>query len=320
MTETEKYIIEKYCADLNVYGGGDFFAALSDAVKTAFAPALKPLCVVICLTVAAAAVKAFSDSVLTDDAPISMCLTLIASVMIYTSVRTAYDAASACFTGVDILMNSMIGVMCAMYGLSGAVVGGSAAVTVLMAVMQTVRLVCTKLLLPLLLFCLGGSVLSGLGFDPGAGKLVGAVKKAVIFLCAGSGAVVCFVFAYQTVIIKSADGAALRALKFGASSFIPIVGASLSESLSTVLSALSSVRAYAGLGGVLSILLLILPPLLLSLCCRVSLKAGSFLSELFGLTKLSALFEDGCSLLSVLSAVVITVGAVFSVACGLFAL
>ena len=212
------------------------------------------------------------------------------------------------------LMDSMIAVMCAMYGLTGSVVGGSAAVTVLMAVMQAVRLVCTKLLLPLILFCLGASVLSGLGFSAGADKVVNTVKRAVIFICGAAGAVVCFALAYQTVIVKTADGAALRALKFGASSFIPVIGASLSESLSSVTS------AHAGLGGVLSILALTLPPLLLILSCRLALKAGSLLSSMLGLDRAGALFEDGCSILSILSAAVITVGAVFTVACGLFAL
>ena len=321
MTETETYILERYAKDLTFYENGfDFFASLSEALKTALRPALGPLCMIVCLVVAAAAVKAFSDSVSSEGAPFTMCMTLICSGVIYASVKTAYDAALYCLQGIDILMDSMIAVMCAMYGLSGSVAGGSAAVTVLMAVMQAVRLICTKLLMPLVLFCLCGSAISGFGFDAGAGKLVGAVKKAVIFLCTAAGSVVCFALAYQTVIIKTADGAALRTLKFGASSFVPIVGASLSESLSTVLSALSAVRSYAGLGGILSITVLTLPPVVLIAACRLSLRAGSFLSELFGLGKAASLFEDGCSVLSILSAIVITVGAVFSVSCGLFAL
>ena len=321
MTETEKYIIENYCGDLTYYESGtDFFSALSDSFGNAFSPAFGSLCLIVCLIAALAAVKALSDSFITDGAPFELCMTLICSGVIYGSVRTAYDAAALCLGGIDILMDSMIAVMCAMYGLTGSVVGGSAAVTVLMAVMQAVRLVCTKLLLPLILFCLGASVLSGLGFSAGADKVVNTVKRAVIFICGAAGAVVCFALAYQTVIVKTADGAALRALKFGASSFIPVIGASLSESLSSVTSALASVKAHAGLGGILSILALTLPPLLLILSCRLALKAGSLLSSMLGLDRAGALFEDGCSILSILSAAVITVGAVFTVACGLFAL
>lgn len=321
MTETETYIIENYCSDLTYYERGtDFFSALSDSFKSAFAPAIGSLCLIACLVVALAAVKALTDSFSTDGAPFTLCMTLICSGVIYASVKTAYDAAQICLTGIDLLMDSMIAVMCASYGLSGSVVGGSVAVTVLMAVMQAVRLVSTKLLLPLIFFCLGASLLSGLGFNAGTAGITLAVKRAVIFLCAASGAVICFALAYQTVIVKTADCATLRALKFGASSFVPIIGASLSESLSSVISALASVRAHAGLGGILSILALTLPPLLVIIACRLALKTGSLLSSSLGLEQTGTLFEDGCSLLSVLSAAVITVSAVFIVACGLFAL
>ena len=218
MTETEKYIIENYCGDLTYYESGtDIFSALSDSFQSTFSPAFGSLCIIVCLIAALAAVKALSDSFLTDGAPFELCMTLICSGVIYGSVRVAYDAAAACLNGMDILMDSMIAVMCVMYGLSGSVVGGSAAVTVLMAVMQAVRLVCTKLLLPHILFCLGASVLSGLGFNAGADKVVITVKRAVVFICGAAGAVVCFALAYQTVIVKTADGAALRALKLGAS-------------------------------------------------------------------------------------------------------
>ena len=321
MTETEKYIIENYCKDLTYYeNGAGFFGVLSDSFKSAFQPAIGSLCLIVCLIVAAAAVKALSDSVLTDSAPFTLCMTLVCSGVILASVKTAYDAAKVCLTGIDALMDSMIAVMCALYGLSGSIVGGSAAVTVLMAVMQAVRLVCTKLLLPLITVCLGCSLLSGLGFNTGLKGAANAVRRAVVFLCAASGTVICFALAYQTVIVKTADGAALRTLKFGASSFIPIIGASLSESLSSVISAISAVRAYAGLGGILSILALTVPPVVIIITCRLALKAGSLLSSTLGLEYTAPLFEDGCSLLSVLLAVVITVSAVFCIACGLFAL
>ena len=187
-----------------------------------------------------------------------------------------------------------------------------------MLVLQIMRLVSDKVLFPLTFMLFGVSLLSALGFDAGAKHISKTVKRAAVFLCSASGAIVCAVLSYQTVIAKAADGAALRTVKFASASFVPIVGSSLSESVSAVSTAISAVKSAAGAGGVISLCVIILPAVVSVVLSKLCVRVCSSLCTLLDVGALTAFFDECGEILSVLLAVVLTVSVIFTVACALF--
>ncbi len=318
MQELESYIAEQYCAGVKIYGSEAAADALFSALKENARPALGSLCLLLGLVFAAALIKSFSSALSEHNAPVDICVSLICSVAVYESLKYAYDAVNAALSGIGILMDTMSAAMCAMYGLSGNIAAGSSAVSTLMLALQIMRLISGRILLPLLLICFGCSLVSGFGFDAGLSGVSDAVKRAVTFLCAGSAAVVCALLSYQTVIVKAADNAALKTVKFASSSFIPIIGSSFSESVSAVSAALSTVRGAAGAGGIISIGIIIIPAALTVISSKLCMRLSGALCGLFELDRLKTFFENNNDILSVLLAVMLTSGVIFTVACALF--
>ena len=318
MQELQSYIANEYCAGVATYGSEEAVNALFSALKENAKPALGSLCLLLGLVFTAALIKSFSSALSEHTAPFDICVSLICSAAVYSSLKFSYDAVSTALSGIGILMDTMSVAMCAMYGLSGNIAAGSSAVSVLMLSLQIMRLISGRVLLPLILICFGCSLINGFGFENGLSNVSSTVRRAAVFLCAASAAVVCALLSYQTVIAKTADNAALRTVKFASSSFIPVVGSSLSESVSAVSTALSSVRAAAGAGGVISLGVIVIPAALTVISSKLCMRLSSGLCGILGMDKLRSFFDESNEILSLLLAVVLTAGVIFSVACAHF--
>jgi len=318
MQELQSYIAEEYCAGVKIYGADEASDALLSSLNGSLKPALVSVFVLLGLVVIAALLKAFSSALSENSEIYDLCVCLICSAATYEVLRSAYDAVSVSLSGVAILMDTMSAAMCAVYGLTGNIVGGTSSVSVLMLALQIMRLLSDKLLFPLALSLFGVSLVSVLGFDAGLKRVSKTVKRAVIFLCSASGAAVCAVLSYQTVIAKAADGAALRTVKFASSSFVPIVGSSLSESFAAVTTSISAVRAAAGAGGIISICVIVLPAVVSVVLSKFCVRVCSFLSALLEVGALTVFFDECGEILSILLSVILTVSVIFTVACALF--
>lgn len=318
MPELQSYIADQYCKGVTIYNTESAADALFSALKENSKPALGSLFLLLGLVFAAALIKSFSSALSEHNEPTDICVSLICSAAVYESVKFAYDAVSTAMSGIGILMDTMSAAMCAMYGLSGNIAAGSSAVSVLMLVLQIMRLVSDKILFPLILICFGASLVSVFGFDAGLSGVSNVVKRSALFLCTASAAIVCALLSYQTVIAKAADNAALKTVKFASSSFIPIIGSSFSESVSAVSTALSSVRGAAGAGGIISIGVILIPAVLAVVSSKLCMRLSADICGLFELDRLKTFFDGNNEILSILLAVMLTAGVIFTVACALF--
>lgn len=318
MQDLQGYIIENYFADVPLYDGGSVAAAVMPQIKQSVIPLIGTLATLLCLIIGAAVIRSAAAALYGDDTMSDICVCIACSLSVYGIIKTAYTAVRDSFLGVSALMDAMTGAMCVSYGLTGNVVGGSSAVSVIWLSLQILRIVCTSVLLPLTLVCFGVSLLGCFGFDAGLSRVCRTVKRAAVILCTALAAAVCAVLAYQAVIGRAADNAALRTVRFASASFVPVIGSSLSESAATVSAALSAVRTSAGLGGVVSILALTAPAAAVTVGSKLCMRVSSFLCSVLGIDAPGAFFDDCGQILSVLLATDLTVCVIFTVACALF--
>ncbi len=115
------------------------------------------------------------------------------------------------------------------------------------------------------------------------GKLLG--KTAVWLLSLGmmlfSG-----LLSLQNLTARAADNLGTRALKFSISSFVPVVGGSLSEAFSTIRGCLHLLHSTLGAFGAAATVLIVLPPLLQCIGWSVLLSVCHTAAELFELRAL----------------------------------
>lgn len=95
--------------------------------------------------------------------------------------------------------------------------------------------------------------------------------------------------AVQSFTSAAADTAASRALKFGASSFVPIIGGSVSEAYSTVYSGIGVIRSGVGGIGIAAVAFMLLKPMVTLICVRVILGIAKLMSELLGINSAAEL-------------------------------
>lgn len=137
----------------------------------------------------------------------------------------------------------------------------------------------------------------------GAGKLIG---KTAVWLLTFGMLLFTGLLSLQSFVSSAADGIGTRALKFSLSSFVPVVGGSLSELFTTVRGCLQLLRSTLGGFGVLATALILLPPLLRCFGWSILLSVCRTAAELFELRPMIAVLETARStvkcLIGVLSA------------------
>ena len=127
-------------------------------------------------------------------------------------------------------------------------------------------------------FGLAASLLCAFG-DDGTLAIARSIKNFFVFCVGTLSAILGATLSLQTAIASAADGAAIRAARYAATGFIPVVGAAVSGALSTLVSGLTYAKSIIGAGGIAVILITSLSPLLMLLLYRVCILCASFFAE-----------------------------------------
>ncbi len=130
-----------------------------------------------------------------------------------------------------------------------------------------------------------GAVLSALEVMDGThiGRIGGFVRRAFFVIIGALTALMSAVLALQSVIASHTDTAAVRTVRYAASSMIPIVGGTVSTALSTLAGGISYARGIVGGGAIAAIVSIALVPfvtlLMYKLCFSVAIMLTGMCSD-----------------------------------------
>ena len=127
-------------------------------------------------------------------------------------------------------------------------------------------------------FGIAASILCAFG-DDSTLAISRSVKSFFVFCVGAVSAILGATLSLQTAIASAADGAAIRAARYAATGFIPVVGAAVSGALSTLVSGLTYAKSIIGAGGITVILITSLSPLFMLLLYRFCVLCASFFAE-----------------------------------------
>lgn len=150
------------------------------------------------------------------------------------------------------------------------------------------------------LFCL--SILSTICSQVSLSSFTSSIKKLFMTLFTFMLVIYSFIYGIQTTLAKSTDSLGLRTIRFAMGSFIPVVGSTLAEAYSAVREGLSYMRITAGLGGILLLLLLVVPVLVSVWLFDWMLGCSHTIAECLGCTSSARMLADTRSILQMLSA------------------
>ncbi len=154
------------------------------------------------------------------------------------------------------------------------------------------------LLVSLALGCTG-SVAEGFCLD----RFSGMIHKTILWILGLFSTLFAGFLSLQQMVAAAGDSLSSRVVKFSLSSFVPVVGGVLSEAYNTVVGCGTLLRSTVGAFGLLSVVLVIAPPLLSCVCWNVGLHLAGGTAALFGLDPLERLCRTAAGAVKVLIAV-----------------
>lgn len=165
-----------------------------------------------------------------------------------------------------------------------------------------------------------GFAVSGTVFQQfGLSGFIDGIKKFVMTVISVFTMVFSFILGLQTVLAKSADSLGLKTARLALGSFVPIVGGTLSEALTTVKEGFGVIRSVAGVGGIVVILLLILPTAVSLFTNNMILSFCHMAAEMMGCGNSARIIDGVKSVLSILCAIVYATTLLFIMAMIIFA-
>ena len=175
--------------------------------------------------------------------------------------------------------------------------------TTLLAAVQLLLWLVRRAVFPCLLVSLAlgctGSVSEGFCLD----RLSGVFHKAILWMLGLFTTLFSGLLSLQQMVATAGDSLSGRVVKFSLSSFVPVVGGVLSEAYNTIIGCGTLLRSTVGAFGLLSVVLVVLPPLLSCVCWNVGLHLAGGVASLFGLGSLDTLCRTAAGAVRVLIAV-----------------
>ncbi len=153
--------------------------------------------------------------------------------------------------------------------------------------------------MPFLSAVLAVTLVSAINPSLDLGSLAESVKKLVIWVLGIVMTLFTGLLSIQSFAGAAADNLSARAVKFAASSFIPVIGGSVSEAYSAVKGSIGVIRTSVGVIGVIIMSVIVAKPLLTLLAVKLAVWIGATINDIFGISNSGGLLKSINSVLSI---------------------
>lgn len=227
-------------------------------------------------------------------------------------VSSAFSVLSA----LSVFTTTFAGAFCAIVSSSGNISGGLmySAMTVFSDTLFSGLL--SELCQPVvsLMCCL--SFLSCFDFYGFCAGLCSAFKKVYVFFMSFIGTVFSGIITIKGVLSEGADTVTARSIRFIVGKSLPVVGGTVSETYSALISSLSIIKNTVGIFGIITVIVTVLPTLAELLSWILAIDIALILCSSFGADKIRPMLSVLKDTLVLLVATIIIVAAIFIVSVG----
>ena len=134
---------------------------------------------------------------------------------------------------------------------------------------------------------------------------ISGIRKAIVSILTAINGISTAILMAQSRISSTVDRVAARAAKASLTALVPIVGTSLSESLSIILGSLDIAKTTVGIYSIITVMLLFLSPLVRLLLWKLVLWGGAALFDAVGLKAETGMVRSLSSILTILIGVIL---------------
>lgn len=230
---------------------------------------------------------------------------LVCVLIVSDSLTDSINALIGSVNSINEFMISYIPVFTGAATASGNAVSAAGYYSVMFFVCELMAYTSSKLLMPLISCVTALSFISAINPSLNLGKAAQSVKG---FVTKALGFIMLIFTALMTITGLSgnaADTLGSKTIRFAASSFIPVIGSSVSEAYSAVKSSLGVIRTSVGVIGVIIVFIIVLRPLLLVISMKIAVSLAETLHSMFSLESSAGILSGINSVLSIAMSIVI---------------
>lgn len=232
----------------------------------------------------------------------AVCSVLAGAAMMTASVSDAVCSAQQTLETGSVFISSFIPAFAGIVAMSGRVSSAAVFNSIVMGGAQIYMQLAANVLMPIttaiMSITLAGSVNTDLKLD----ALSSAAKKIIIWVLGLIMTVFVALLGIQSFITVPADTVGLKAARFTVANGVPFVGSAISDALSVMQGGIHIIRGNFGTFGIIAGAVLIFPSIISAVCYKFVLTLGGAISDLFGLSSLSALIRSAEGVMSIVVA------------------
>ncbi|MBE6605935.1 MAG: hypothetical protein E7635_02720 [Ruminococcaceae bacterium] len=229
---------------------------------------------------------------------------LCVCVYIFTSVASLFDIVYTYLNSLASFANALTPFITIAYAAGGNINAASVSSTGLLLCITVIENMNAYLLFPVLRLSAVMTIASSAAPSLKTGVLGRFLRGFLMLLIGLTVAAISAIMSFQQTLAASADSLTARAVRFAASSFIPIVGSAVSDAIRTVSGSISYIRTSVGGIGIIVIVIMTLPLFATLMLSRINLALCASLSDMLGCERECKTLKEAGGLVNFLIALV----------------
>ncbi len=294
--------------------------ALSSFISSSMGSALRLFLTLSALVLMSAVLGTLGSSMSGDSVQgaVRFCSCILIMSVVTLMQGELFDRVALYFERLTSLMGVMIPITGTLWAMGGNVSTATAGTSALYVFLNVCQGICAKTVLPVCSVFTALALCNAVSPEMGLGSFTNALKKIYAFFLGGVMTLLLASLTASTALNSASDGVTARAAKLVSANIIPVVGASVGDTLRTVAASVTYLKGLVGISGIVFILLLLLPVLIALILTRLAFLLASGFAELMGCTTESKFLSELGGVYAVLVAVAAMSGVMFIFALTVF--
>lgn len=321
MEELGQPFFESFVEKVKQIINGEFDSAQSffDVLALLFADnlrsALPQLIAIFCVLVVCGLVRHTSGGFISEDT--EKVISFVGITVVITSVLTlvagAYKQVVTLLSQVALLTDAAMPILLTLVIANGGNAASAVCQPAMVVFSSVVINVIKTVILPLSVFGMAFVVVSNISDNVRVNKMSGFLNSASSWILGVMFMVFSAFTTVQGISAASIDGVSVRAAKFAAKNYIPILGGYISDGFDIIVASTSLIKNAFGAVSMLMVFFMALRPLITLICVNLGLQALAAVSEPVADAKYVKLLGGISKSLTFLSALVVAVAFMFCI-------
>lgn len=225
----------------------------------------------------------------------SLCSSLCISITVFNICSGLVTNAGEYIKLLCSIMGAFVPIILAMLTMGGNISAAIVSNGSMLLFINIVESFLLAFMLPLTSICLAFGCARSLNGELDLSGITKTLKTTFTSVTVFVMSILMFVLSYKNTIAQGVDSLSIKTARFAISSFVPLVGSSVNESLRTVTTSLSLIKSSCGIIAIISIAVLMLPIIINLFLNKVSFSILATMSKAIGGQREAAILEEADS-------------------------